>query len=111
MGPFHTWGYFSQFGEMTIFCCQKLVPRFETSSFWPASLASLVSLCGHPTVSLWITHSVSLWNTHRGCAGRAGRPCRADSRESLSPLDLTLLPHTHPPKIATPPLRGEKPRP
>ena len=39
-------------------------------------------------------------------AGGRGREA-ADSRESLSPLDLTLPPPTHAPKIAPPPLRGD----
>ena len=68
------------------------------------------------TMSLWNTHNVSaahtvsLCGTHTEAAlagGRAGGRA-ADSRESLSPLDLTLPPPTHPPKNATPPLRGDK---
>ena len=66
--------------------------------------------CGHPTVSLWITHSVSvahtqcLCGTHTQCLsvghtqkprGPEAGPEAADSRESLSPLDSTLPPQTH----------------
>ena len=66
-------------------------------------------------ISLWSTHSVPLWNTHRACAGRAGPgwagPGRGGFAESLGmllpPSTLTLT-HTHTPKIATPPLRGDK---
>ena len=40
-------------------------------------------------------------------AARAGAGPGRGFAESLSPLDLTLPPPTHPPKIATPPLRGD----
>ena len=77
----------------------------HTQSLWNThivSVAHTLCLCGTATVSLWHSHNVSLWNTQKPRGPEAGRPGRAaDSRESLSPLDLTLLPHTHPPQIAT----------
>ncbi len=107
--------YGDPFGEDFLQKWDLGVPGSASSLFPVQVLGIHQGVSVEHTVSLWHTHSVSV--AHTQCLsvehtqkprGPGRRPEAADSRESLSPLDSTLPPHTHPPKIATPPLRGEQ---